>query len=286
MEPSAVTEMSQKISMLTLAQDNPRPLYFIGGPGGPGGTGYHQGIGGSGGPGSAPTVHINAHQLIAPHLEHAEVTSEASQQRKIRAAQSGNHCPPPSRIFQGRKDILQQMHVFFTSDTGTQKVYLLHGLGGAGKTQIALKFIKDSSYFSDIFFIDASTITTIDTGLKNIAIIKDSGDLLQEGLLWLTSQVQAWLLVFDNADDPSIDLKDFIPECDHGNIIITSRNPGLCVHAGSDSRVSDMEEQDAVALLLKSAAQQVTAGTEKIATEIIKVRYLSYGHSIGVTMIS
>ena len=102
--------------------------------------------------------------------------------------------------------------------------------------------------------------------------MKSAGDSQQEGLLWLTSQVQAWLVVFDNADDPSINLQDFIPECDHGNIIITSRNPGLCVYAGSDSLVSDMEEQDAVALLLKSATQKVTAATEQIAAEIVKVR--------------
>jgi myo-inositol-hexaphosphate 3-phosphohydrolase len=126
--------------------------------------------------------------------------------------------------------------------------------------------------FSDIFFIDSSTIATIDAGLKNIAIMKSAGDSQQEGLLWLTSQVKAWLVVFDNADDPSINLQDFIPECDHGNIIVTSRNPGLCVYAGSDSLVSDMEEQDAVALLLKSAAQKVTAATEQIAAEIVKVR--------------
>ncbi|KAJ7814488.1 hypothetical protein B0H13DRAFT_1664770, partial [Mycena leptocephala] len=103
--------------------------------------------------------------------------------------------------------------------------------------------------------------------------MKNAGDSLQEGLLWLISQIQAWLLVFDNADDPSINLQDFIPECDHGNIIITSRNPGLCVYAGSEALVSDMEEEDAVALLLKSAVQRVTATTEQIATEIVKALY-------------
>ncbi|KAJ7797354.1 hypothetical protein B0H14DRAFT_2911820, partial [Mycena olivaceomarginata] len=51
-----------------------------------------------------------------------------------------------------------------------------------------------------------------------------------------------------------INLNDFIPQCNHGNIIITTRNPGLRVY-GSHSLVSDMEEEDAVALLLKSAAQ-------------------------------
>ncbi|KAJ7919409.1 hypothetical protein B0H13DRAFT_2268514 [Mycena leptocephala] len=163
------------------------------------------------------------------------------------------------------------MHRFFTSNMKIQHIYVLHGLGGAGKTQIALKFINESSsHFSDIFLIDTSTIMTIETGLKNIAVVKDFGDSPQDGLLWLTSKVEEWLLFFDNADDPSMDLNNFIPQCNHGNIIITSRNPGLCVYAGSHSLVSDMEEEDAVALLLKSAAQEATTCTEQIATEIVK----------------
>ncbi|KAJ7700635.1 hypothetical protein B0H16DRAFT_1902900 [Mycena metata] len=150
-------------------------------------------------------------------------------------------------------------------------IYVLHGLGGAGKTQIALKFIKESSSrFSDIFFIDTSTIATIDTGLKNIAILKDAGDSPENGLLWLISKVEEWLLFFDNADDPNINLHDYIPQCNHGNIIITSRNPGMCAYAGSNSLVSDMEEEDAVGLLLKSALQEATARAEQIAAEIVK----------------
>ncbi|KAJ7765218.1 P-loop containing nucleoside triphosphate hydrolase protein, partial [Mycena metata] len=179
--------------------------------------------------------------------------------------------PPPSRIFCGRQEILEKMQHFFF-DSGIQHIYVLHGLGGAGKTQIALKFIKESSSrFSDIFFIDTSTITMIETGLKSIAVQKDFGDSPQDGLLWLASKLEEWLLFFDNADDPNINLHDYIPQCNHGNIIITSRNPGMCVYAGSNSLVSDMEEEDAVALLLKSASQKVTVRTEEIAAEIVKL---------------
>ncbi|KAJ6460306.1 hypothetical protein C8R45DRAFT_1221156 [Mycena sanguinolenta] len=271
LQQTAILTLSQQLEGTILTEDQSRmQLSITGGQGGPGGQGHSHGTGGTGGPGMGPTVNITAQQLTLSTL----ASEQASQQGKIRAAQIGNHCPPPSRIFQGRKDILKQMHVFFTSNTGTQKIYVLNGLGGAGKTQIALKFARESSScFSEIFFIDTSTIATIDTGFKNIAVMKSAGDSLQEGLLWLTSQVQAWLLIFDSADDPNINLQEYIPECDHGNIIITSRNPGLCVYAGSDSLVSDMEEQDGIALLLKSAAQKVTAATEQSAAEIVKALF-------------
>ncbi|KAJ7640932.1 hypothetical protein B0H17DRAFT_994698, partial [Mycena rosella] len=167
------------------------------------------------------------------------------------------------------------MHQFFDQDLGNQHIFLLHGLGGAGKTQTALKFIQNHrlgeciySFFSDIFLIDTSTLETIDTSLKNIAATKNVGSTADDALQWLSSQPSEWMLLFDNADDPSIDLHRFFPSCTHGNILITSRNPGLRVYAGSHSLVSDMEELDAVELLLNSASEDITAGNKVVAAEI------------------
>ncbi|KAJ7930466.1 hypothetical protein B0H13DRAFT_1579059, partial [Mycena leptocephala] len=139
----------------------------------------------------------------------------------------------------------------------------LHGLGGAGKTQIGLKFISDS-HFTNNFFLDASTTETIETGLKNIASVKNVGDYSQNALRWLANKEEDWLVFYDNADDPKLNLNSFLPQCTHGNIIITTRNPGLCVYTGANSVVSDMEETDAAELLLKSAAQDVSLTTQNI----------------------
>ncbi|KAJ6543526.1 P-loop containing nucleoside triphosphate hydrolase protein [Mycena vulgaris] len=183
-------------------------------------------------------------------------------------------CPPPSRIFHGRQNILDKMYQFFEQDLDKQHIYLLHGLGGAGKTQIALKFIEElSAHFSDIFLIDTSTTETIDTGLKNIATTQNAGSTAQDSLKWLSSTTVNWLLFFDNADDPNINLNKIFPRCKQGNILITSRNPSLRVYAGGYSLVSDMEEPDAVDLLLTSAAQAITPGNKEIAAEIVKALY-------------
>ncbi|KAJ7437969.1 hypothetical protein FB451DRAFT_1107983 [Mycena latifolia] len=183
-----------------------------------------------------------------------------------------NNCPPPTRIFHGRKTILDKMHQYFTQNMDKQCIFLLHGLGGAGKTQIALKFIEQSiSQFTDIFVIDTSTLQTIDAGLKMIATTKSVGGSSKDALQWLKSKKDEWLLFLDNADDPKINLNNYFPQCSHGNIIITSRNPGLCVYAGSHCAVSDMEEEDAVDLLLTSAAQDITHYNKDVAAQIVKV---------------
>jgi len=36
------------------------------------------------------------------------------------------------------------MHAYFSSDVGKRHVFVLHGLGGTGKSQIAFKFVEES----------------------------------------------------------------------------------------------------------------------------------------------
>ncbi|KAJ7187285.1 hypothetical protein C8R46DRAFT_1274661 [Mycena filopes] len=184
-----------------------------------------------------------------------------------------NTCPPASRIFQGRQQILGKMQQFFSTNSGKQLIYVLHGLGGTGKTQTALKFIQDSdANFTNIFLVDASSIETIKIGLQNIAKSGAVGDSAEDAATWLKSQHDNWLLCFDNADDPDISLNDFIPQCNHGNILVTSRNPQLAVY-GASSSMSDMEEPDAVALLLRSANRENAAENLKVAAVIAKELY-------------
>ena len=52
----------------------------------------------------------------------------------------------PSASFTGRDEYLQRLKLHFSSsDEGKRKVFLLHGLGGIGKTQICLKFIEENA---------------------------------------------------------------------------------------------------------------------------------------------
>jgi hypothetical protein len=115
-------------------------------------------------------------------------------------------------------------------------------------------------------------LQALDTSFKNIAIANKIGNSLQDALLWLITSTEEWMLLFDNADDPNINLFLFFPQCTHGNIIITSRNPQLAVHGPkSHSKVGNMKETDAIDLLLLSAVEDNTVETAERASEIVKV---------------
>ena len=80
-----------------------------------------------------------------------------------------------------------------------------------------------------------------------------------------------WLVVFDNADNPV----KFIPPGNRGNILITSRNQSMglrIVPFENRIEINEMEEPDAIALLLKAsfldASAQHLQAARKIVTEL------------------
>ncbi|KAJ7899142.1 FabD lysophospholipase-like protein [Mycena olivaceomarginata] len=54
-------------------------------------------------------------------------------------------CPAPSARFTGRGDILDKMLEYFSTNLGQRHTFLLHGLGGVGKSQIAFQFVMQSA---------------------------------------------------------------------------------------------------------------------------------------------
>ena len=127
------------------------------------------------------------------------------------------------------------------------------------------------SRFSNVFFIDASTKETIIADLTNIALFQQIGESEKDTLDWFSTQHEEWLLVFDNADDPGLNLRLYLPRCSHGNILITSRNGKTCFHGPQSCHVSDMSPKDARDLLLKIAHLEHNNENEALATAIVKV---------------
>ncbi|KAF8878594.1 hypothetical protein CPB84DRAFT_1877892 [Gymnopilus junonius] len=146
--------------------------------------------------------------------------------------------PNPSTLFQGRRTELDMLKDYFkprrAGEPRSRRSFLLHGMGGIGKTQTCLKFIEEATnQFGYIFWIDASTPETISLGLKGIPEAKsaDSDGSTKSLLQWISHLPKEWLLVFDSAEEH--------------------------VHKRSTSfkaiEIEQMEEEDAVTLLLKAS---------------------------------
>ncbi|KIL70370.1 hypothetical protein M378DRAFT_117512 [Amanita muscaria Koide BX008] len=166
-------------------------------------------------------------------------------------------------------------------------------MGGIGKTQICLKFIEKygETWFSEIFWIDASSEHTIDLCLRQIAQKHkvDSTPSAESALEWISGRMN-WLMVFDNADGGYHVVERFIPPGKRGSILMTSRDRGLArMTSGTNFReVTEMGEEEAIALLLESAkvdnnswndAQKLVAALGYIPLAIDQAG--AYVHSCG-----
>ena len=128
--------------------------------------------------------------------------------------------------------------------------------------------------FSDIFYVDATDEHTLTTDLE--AITPGDGKGTVDGSLrWLASQTDGnWLLVFDNANNVDLKLKQFFPSCSSGNILITTRNRELRHYAAkdADADVKAMDLEDAKNLLLVQARVESSIGNNALAEAIVQVK--------------
>ena len=131
------------------------------------------------------------------------------------------------------------------------KSYVLSGLGGIGKTSIAIQYLYSRlSQFDAIFWIYADTTRKLATQFVTLAkeLVKqtaqDSDGMDEKSACelvraWLAAPtgyrtkngplekvVATWLMVFDNADDPDV-LYDWLPKQGPGCILVTGRYPYL-----------------------------------------------------------
>ncbi|KAJ5889620.1 hypothetical protein N7504_010430 [Penicillium tannophilum] len=171
--------------------------------------------------------------------------------------------------FLGRNDEIFQLKQHILSRNHVRKA-AISGLGGMGKTQIALELayqVREDSTLS-IFWIPATSIEAVEQAFMSIneRLGLPSGptiDVKSQVKIYLSSQeVDPWLLIIDNADDADMwmsshtvpALKNFLPQCHKGFILFTSRNQQLAIKLAGPNIIKLSELSDATALdLLKES---------------------------------
>ncbi|KAG8690573.1 hypothetical protein FRC09_011936 [Ceratobasidium sp. 395] len=186
-------------------------------------------------------------------------------------------CPDPTPVFTGRSDKIELIERCIANGNNRRCVFVLHGLGGAGKTQIALKTVqKTLDMWSDIVYVDATTQDTAVSALAQFAKAKSIGGTHTDTIKWLGAQRERWLVVFDNVDDPSLDIRSFFPSGNHGSILITTRISQLVLLAqgpGPECAILSMYPEEALHLLLKTArmeGRQLSKAEQNAAARLLQ----------------
>jgi TIR domain/NB-ARC domain len=147
-----------------------------------------------------------------------------------------NNLPFASNLaFMGREAELERLGESLQNSgavTVTQTV-ALHGLGGVGKTQLAIEYAwKHLGGYEAVLWVRADSPQTLDASLAGIADVlglpeasaKEQGVQTDAVLGWLKGR-ERWLLIADNADtdEAATALRDRLGPNPGGHVLVTSR---------------------------------------------------------------
>jgi tetratricopeptide (TPR) repeat protein/transcriptional regulator with XRE-family HTH domain len=210
----------------------------------------------------------------------------ATEQREIARSEFWTVPYLRNPYFTGREDILETLHTRLTGEQPVSRGHALAltGLGGVGKTQIALEYAyRYASEHRMVFWLIAENAESTMRSLQSIADLlqlpaaRSTGQekVVTSVRRWLTAHTD-WLLIVDNVGDPDL-LQGVLPPTRQGAILLTTRAQALGTLAEL-LVVPPMQAEEGAMLVLRRArivaAQDIDALAalpQTTATELVNL---------------
>ncbi|KAI4737146.1 purine and uridine phosphorylase [Aureobasidium sp. EXF-12298] len=186
---------------------------------------------------------------------------------------------PAIDYFVQRDKEMQKLKDFFfnqMSQPVRRKVFVVHGLGGIGKTQLCIEFArKHQAQYTAVLWMDGSSEDALQQSFVKVFPLlpaeemsadlveavkcqRASPEVIVKGVLdWLSlPSNQGWLHIIDNVDhdikakdkdSSAYDLTKYSAQVDHGSLLITSRVSTLTVPQNAH-QLTEMNDKEARAL--------------------------------------
>ena len=165
-------------------------------------------------------------------------------------------------------------HLSPSRQSQRRKVVVLRGLGGMGKTQLSIEFARRHQLrFSAVIWLDGRSEGRLKQSITAVAgripkgqipessrehvshNLRDRDTVVKDVLDWFSiPENNGWLIVLDNVDqtyrdsqaDPdAYDVRRYLPQADHGSILLTSRVVEL-EQLGTTIRVDRVTKEQAL----------------------------------------
>ncbi|QDV49575.1 tetratricopeptide repeat protein [Gimesia fumaroli] len=182
-----------------------------------------------------------------------------------------------NKCFTGRENTIVEIHKRLSMDSKGGSVVALSGLGGMGKTQVAIEFCyRNREEYRALFWISATSRQAFQRGLIQIAQrlglgighSYDENKLALAAKKWLYKQTD-YLLILDSLDDPSI-VSEFLKDEPRGHIIITTRRHLLDSMGINDTiAITGWSKKDSFTFLESRTDSKITKSSESKAVSLL-----------------
>jgi hypothetical protein len=142
--------------------------------------------------------------------------------------------PPRNQFFTGRQELLERMEQRLRTGKVTAVLpQALHGMGGVGKSQVAIEYAyRHRTEFDVVWWIPSEQLAQVLSALIDLGqrLGLDVGPEANTAVPAVLEALRAgvpydnWLLVFDNAENLEA-VREYLPESGAGRVLVTSRNP-------------------------------------------------------------
>jgi tetratricopeptide (TPR) repeat protein len=231
--------------------------------------------------------------LIGLAEERARAVLLAGVGENVRMTRSPSPVPPESSVlfpglfpsvwnishrqnvnFTGREDVLGALESVLQSGRPSVPPQILWGLGGIGKTQIALEYLfRHLSDYELIWWLPAETPETLNSSYLALARAMGLPVDLDDPARSIAAvrrrlrENRRWLLIFDNAHDPR-SIEQYLPEHSSGHILITTRNDTDWGSLGEPRAVTVWSEGEALEFLLKRTRLPESVNASELVHEL------------------
>ena len=133
-------------------------------------------------------------------------------------------------FFTGRDEVLKQLYLTFRSKKTKVKMQAISGLGGIGKTQIALEYAyRYQKHYRAVFWAQADSreglVSSFVAAAQLLKLpnndVQNQYNVVKDFKRWMETRGE-WLLILDNVQDLAL-VTDFVPPLYGGHILLTTR---------------------------------------------------------------